>query len=309
MKRIVVAVVAAATAVLVAPASAEASAINGYIAVDDGASGQIYRLTQLGTDLTQLTHVSGPGEFAFAPHWSPDGRRIAFEMHTGGSFRMFTMAFDGSDVQAVLADAKRWDDSAVSYLDNDRLLFSRCHRNGTGCSIAVVNTDGTDLQLVTRTGFEEYDFAPLASPDGSRISFIKYNGNGIHAQAWVMNVDGSGAHPVTAPALESYTATWAPDGRSLLVSSNCCRLGGDIYSVDLSSGTRTRITRTPYPNFSGFGDYAPSGREIAFLTDRNYPDKCCTDLFVMRSDGAHQVKVPTGLTGMGAVDWGPSPYA
>jgi Tol biopolymer transport system component len=309
MKRTVVAVAAAVTTLFVAPASAAASAVNGYLAVDDGATGQIYRLTQLGTDLTQLTHVSGPGEFAFAPHWSPDGRRIAFERHTGGLFRMYTMAFDGSDMHAVLADAKRWDDSAVSYLDNDRLLFSRCHRNGTGCSIAIVNVDGTDLQLITHTGFEEYDFAPLASPDGTRISFIRYNTNGIHAQAWVMNTDGSAAHPVTGPALEAFTARWSPDGGSLLVSSNCCRLGGDLYSVTVPGGARTRITHTPYPNFSGIGDYAPSGREIAFLSDRNYPDKCCIDLFVMRSDGVHQVKVPTGLSGIGSVDWGPSPYA
>lgn len=308
MKRVVVAMVAALAALLGMPAPAStAAAIDGYLAVDDGNTGQIYTLTQLGTNLTQVSHVPGDA-FAIAPRWSPDGRRIAFVVVANGLDRIYTMAANGSDVHKVRNDNAAWNNDAPDYFpDGAHIVFARCHVTGAGCVLASVNVDGTGLQTLTASRFEVYDVSPAVSPDGAHIAFVRFNADGVHAQIWVMNADGSDAHAVTPPALEPYTVSWAPGGASLLVSSNCCRLGGDIYSVDPANGSRTRLTHTPYPHFSGGGGYAPSGREIAFLTDRNYPDKCCADLYLMRADGVHPVKVNTGLNGVRSVDWGPSP--
>lgn len=303
----IVAVCATAVTVLLFSPAASAAAIDGYLAVDDGNTGQIYTLTQLGTNLTQVTHVSGD-EFAIQPRWSPDGRRIVFVIVAGGSDRIYTMAADGSHVHRLRSDGPAWNNDAPDYFpDGTRIVFARCRADGIGCVVATVGIDGTGLQKLTALRFEVYDVAPTVSPDGTRIAFVRFNADGIHAQIWVMNVDGSAAHAVTPPALEPYTVEWSPDGTSLLASSNCCKLSGDIYSVRLADGARTRLTRTPYPRFSGSGVYAPSGRQIAFITDRKYPDKDGSDLYLMRADGGHQVKVTTGLTGIRSVDWGPSP--
>jgi Tol biopolymer transport system component len=307
MRRLIAALLAAAAVLLGAATSAGASAIDGYLAVDDGNSGQIYTLTQLGTNVTQVTDVPD-GELAIQPHWSPDGRRIAFVRVGNGPDRIYTMAGDGSDVHKLRNDSPAWDNDAPDYFpDGSRIVFVRCHSDGSGCVLATVAGDGSDLQPLTAPRFEVYDVSPTVSGDGARIAFVRFNADGIHSRIWVMNADGSAARAVTPPVLEPYTVNWAPDDSSLLISSNCCRLGGDLYSVDLTDGSRTRLTRTPYPHFSGSGVYAPSGREIAFLTDRNYPDKCCADLYVMRADGVHPVKVNTGLNGIRSVDWGPSP--
>ena len=43
-----------------------------------------------------------------------------------------------------------------------------------------------------------------------------------------------------------------------------------------------------------------------YLSDLDFANSPDSDLYIMRADGAHQVKVPTGLS-PGTVDWGPSP--
>jgi Tol biopolymer transport system component len=301
--------IVAASAVLQLSVAARADdAIDGYLAVDDFTTGQIYTLTQLGTNVTQVSHA-GPDRAAIAPSWSPDGHRIAFVIvsFATGLDRMYTMAADGSDVHKIRNDGSAWNNDVPKYFpDGNRIVFARCHSDGSGCSIASVGVDGTGLQILTPVEHEVYDFFPAVSPDGSQIAFERINGNGIHAQAWIMNTDGTGAHPITPPALEALFPTWSPDGAKVTVSSNCCRLGGDVYTVPSSGGPVTRLTHTPYPNFSGFSVYSPSGREIAFVTNRNYPDRCCADLYLMSATGQHQVKVDLGLNGIATVAWGPA---
>jgi Tol biopolymer transport system component len=308
MRRLLIAAAAMSVALLGAPAVASA-AIDGYLAVDDFHTRQIYTLTQLGTNVTQVTHV-GANQAAIAPSWSPDGHRIAFAIvaFATGLDRMYTMAADGSDVQKLRNDGPGWNNDVPRYFpDGNRIVFARCHRDGSGCSIATVGVDGTGLQILTPVETEVYDFFPAPSPDGSQIAFERINGNGIHAQAWIMNADGTGAHPITPPKLESLFPNWSPDGAKVTVSSNCCKLGGDVYTVPASGGVPTRLTHTPYPNFSGFSVYAPSGREIAFVTNRNYPDRCCADLYLMSSTGQHEVKIDLDLDGIATVAWGPAP--
>ena len=59
---------------------------NGLIAFysDTGAGAQIFTVRPNGHDLRQITHIDGD---AVRPDWSPDGRRIAFELDTAGFLR------------------------------------------------------------------------------------------------------------------------------------------------------------------------------------------------------------------------------
>lgn len=65
-----------------------------------------------------------------------------------------------------------------------------------------------------------------------------------------------------------------------------------------------RLTQTPFPHDSFLSAYAPAADRIAFATDRRYPDFCCNDLFVMRSNGTRETLVHTGLTGVLSPSWG-----
>jgi Tol biopolymer transport system component len=304
MNRKLLAVPVLVAALFVPAAGSSATAGDGDLVLSDSKTAQIYRIGQDGSQLTQLTHVPA-GQFALAPRWSPDRRHIAFVIAADNLDRMYTMDRDGGHVHLVRTDTADWNNDVPAYFpDGQHLVFARCHTDGAGCGVATVRADGTGLRTLTDAGFEAYDFDPDVSPDGRRIAFTRLNADGIHSQVWLMNADGTGAHPITRPVLEARVPRWSPDGSNLLVASNCCRLGGDEYRISPSGRHLARLTRTAWPNYSGPGVYSPSSRSIAFVSDRAFPDKSGVELYLMRADGSHEVKVDTGLTGVETVDWG-----
>jgi Tol biopolymer transport system component len=293
--------------VLAGPAQGTFPGPNGRIAFADFGTGQLYSINPDGTGLRQLTHVAAPA-VAAAPDWSPDGRRIAFWSDVSGEPRLYVMDRDGSHQHLVFSDQPGYADFAPQYTPGSgRLVFARCR---DVCAIYSVRVDGTHLQALTRfqEGIHEaLDFGPSVSPDGRRIAFVRFNAGGIQAQVYVMRADGSGAHPITPPVLEAFSPDWTPDGRHVLVASNCCRLGSAIYRVRPDGSDLTRLTHPPFPHNDADQTSSPQGDRVVFDSDRPYPDLCCRDLFTVRADGSGLRRLATGLVGVVDPDWGPAP--
>jgi Tol biopolymer transport system component len=279
---------------------------DGRLAVADFVTGQLFALNPDGSGLVQLTHTPKNTQ-ASNPVWSPNGGLLAFDSNRDGPVRLYTMFPDGTHKQLVFRDKRGFDDSQSSfYPDGDRLAFTRCDSTLGACVIASVRLDGTGLRTFSRFSHDIFDTGPSVSPDGRHLAFVRFNAGGIQAQVYVGNADGSDARPVTSPALQAFAPQWSPDGRRLLVNSNCCRLGGDLYVISLPGQYRQRLTRTPYPLATFYGTYSPSGRQIAFASNRDHPDRCCNDLFLTTADGRGQVRVPTTVKGPYLISWAPS---
>jgi Tol biopolymer transport system component len=75
--------------------------------------GQLEAIFVMNTDGTEVTRLSQGGHYDFLPRWSPDGKRIGFTSSRDGSFGVYTMAADGSDVvdlsQTPLQPELLWD--------------------------------------------------------------------------------------------------------------------------------------------------------------------------------------------------------
>jgi Tol biopolymer transport system component len=75
--------------------------------------GQLEAIFVMNTDGTEVTRLSQGGHYDFLPRWSPDGKRIGFTSARDGSFGVYTMAADGSDVvdlsQTPLQPESLWD--------------------------------------------------------------------------------------------------------------------------------------------------------------------------------------------------------
>lgn len=165
------------------------------------------------------------------------------------------------------------------------------------------------MHLTALTAFPEsgtLDFWPAVATDG-HIAFIRFGAGGISSQVYVMNADGSHARAVSPPVLQAIHPNWSPDGRRIAISTNCCRLGGNIWTVSPTGNKAVQLTETPYPLFSLVPAYSPSGTRIAFTSSRNHPDRCCTDLFVMTADGRQETMIPTGLAVVDQLAWGTAP--
>jgi Tol biopolymer transport system component len=147
------------------------------------------------------------------------------------------------------------------------------------------------------------------APDG-RIAFGRFGAGGITSQVYVMGAAGAGVHPITPPAVLAVPGEWTPDSRQLVINSNAfgfqgSRLNAAIYRVRPDGSGLRRLTRPSWPNNDILASPSPAGNRVVFVSDRRYPDLCCNDLYVMRSDGNGLHRVPTGdLNGVGNPDWG-----
>jgi TolB protein len=112
------------------------------------------------------------GSRDFAPVWSPDGQRIAFERRLGR-------------VQ-----------SGRSCVTCGTALIFEVH---------VVNADGSGQQVLARRGAK-----PAWSPDGRKIAFQTKRRYG-NAEIYVMNADGSGQRNLTrTPRWHEGSPAWSP---------------------------------------------------------------------------------------------------
>lgn len=79
-----------------------------------GAGGKLQTIHPDGTGRAVIPVDAGVHfQFAFAPAWSPDGTRLAFELYVSstGTVDIFTAATDGSDTQAVTVTTRRFEGS------------------------------------------------------------------------------------------------------------------------------------------------------------------------------------------------------
>ena len=124
-----------------------------------------------GSARTQLTYA--PMRAAL-PHWSPDGKQIAFVGTTPGKpWKMFLVSSSGGSTQQILPDELQDLDPAWS-ADGKTLAFGRFDQIKGQWTIGLVDMQTHAAR--TLPGSQDV-FAPRWSPDGSRIVALAF-GNG-----------------------------------------------------------------------------------------------------------------------------------
>jgi prepilin-type N-terminal cleavage/methylation domain-containing protein len=111
------------------------------------AGGDIYVIAPDGTGLRKLSTTA---EAQYAPVWSPDSTKLTYTSRTG---EVKVMDADGSNLTNV-SNHTAWDDVFSWLPDSSRLVFNS-YRNGNN-DLYLVNTDGSDLEQLTKTTTSEY---------------------------------------------------------------------------------------------------------------------------------------------------------
>jgi Tol biopolymer transport system component len=159
-------------------------------------------------------------------------------------------------------------DSAVADQPSGTLVF-QSDRDGRD---AIYTLDVTSRRITRLSGDPSWtEGNPRWSPDGARIVFksnrAHYEGPSPEGgtpdfDLYVMNGDGSGRRRVTTDPANEQDPAWAPDGKSIVFSSD--RDGrGDLYRVWLEGGKVDRLTR----HFVGraiMPAVSPSAGRVAF---------------------------------------------
>ena len=241
-----------------------------------------------GTETRRLTDNRHVDNY---PVWSPDGARIAFissraeqEEHDPASYRLYTMAADGSDVRLLAPSADdpsfaagphppRWSP------DGERLAFVVYEYDGdweVGRSVYTVGADGSGLTKVADTVS-----GPAWSPDGERIAVAALEGE-EGAALYTFAADGSDPvkvadlfhnlseldtlfdHPVgDFGHVWLGSLSWSPDGAMVLFESTGVRVSIEdsfvYYSLLVSSVSGDERG----PPIQGISAWSPDGSRIA----------------------------------------------
>ncbi|HUG99573.1 MAG TPA: DUF4440 domain-containing protein [Gammaproteobacteria bacterium] len=189
---------------------------------------ELYVMDADGRNVRRLTHTA---EEEGGPAWSPDGKRIAYDLATRDasenyvSSHIWVMNADGSGTQALTSGQNRHWYPAWSP-DGQKLAF--VSNRGGNFALWVMNVDGSGAQQLTHPP-SGVDAGPAWSPDGTRIAFDSTrDGNW---EIYVMDADGSNIQRLTHTADRSEARpTWSPDGRH--IAFNAGKEGArDTYEI------------------------------------------------------------------------------
>jgi TolB protein len=155
----------------------------------------------------------------FAPPWSPNGRRLAFERfsQTRGHQAVFTVRLDGTGLRRI---TPWWlDASQPDYSPDGRWILFRTRENSdVSGNIQLVRPNGAHRHTVThaRSGHGKWLSASF-SPNGRRITAGHtrvVDGQQLNADVFTFRLDGSGRRNVTAtPNKWESAVDWGPTRR------------------------------------------------------------------------------------------------
>jgi len=154
----------------------------------DGESYEVMVMDAEGTDITNLSHISGTDWF---PLWSPDGTKIAFQSDRDGIGEIFCMDADGSG-QDNLTQNPAPDGGPAWSPDGTKIAFISL-RDGNA-EIYVMDADGSGQSRLTNN--DDWDAGPSWSPDGTQIAFESARDGDF--RIYVMDADGTNVRRLTS---------------------------------------------------------------------------------------------------------------
>ena len=171
---------------------------------------------------------TAPGEMAFSPRFSRDGRSVIYSLATGGNTDLYrTDLATGQHIRLTSAPSI---ETAPSLSPDGSQIVFESDRSGTQ-QLYIMSANGGEPR---RISFGEGRYGtPVWSPRGDMVAFTKQNGGRFHIG--VMRTDGSEERLLTSSFLDE-GPTWSPNGRVIMFSRETQGAGGtsSMYSVDIS---------------------------------------------------------------------------
>jgi TolB protein len=203
----------------------------------------------------------------YEPTWSYDGRFFAY--HSDG---VWVSRANGSGEHLVSQGSFLCDCDPSWAPSGKRLAYQHSFAETSG--IFVVRRDGTGRRLLDRGGAS----SPMWSPQGDKILYWS-------GELRLIEPDGENEEVVVNDRRNTHISdfVWSNNGNKIVYSRRLFEgdkaVGTDIFIVDVSSGDRTRLTRSPGHDTNAA--WSPDGNKITFVRRSEGQ----ADVYTMRPNG------------------------
>ncbi len=239
-----------------------------------------YRARRIAQPL--LTQKRSEGTLHLAPALSPDGRDIAYFSEKNSFFVDLYLA----DAETGRVKRRLVKSTLNSNYESLRFINSSgsFSPDGRYFAIAAKRKDRDDLVILDVKKDKEVRririplnglTTPSWSPDGKQLVFTGYDG-GL-SDLFVVNVDGSNLHRLTNDKYADLEPSWSPDGKTIAFTTDrspatdfeALKFGRlRIALLHLDNGS-IDILRHMDQGKNINPTWAPDGRSLAFVSDRN----------------------------------------
>jgi len=154
--------------------------------------------------------IAPSSSFETDPHFSPDGRRIAFASGRSGHVTIWVADADGSGAYELMRNTSQWQGSPRWSPDGRSIAFDAA---APGASVHIWTIDaegGTPRQITTHPGNQS---VPTWSHDGKWIYYSADRGSG--RDLWRVSVGGGAAEQLTRTG-SGFLGVESADGKSVV---------------------------------------------------------------------------------------------
>ena len=195
-----------------------------------------------------------------SPSWSPDGRHLMFQRISMDSCAVYRISALGG-AERKLMDCGPAQRNLSGSPDGSFFLSAEAVDDARGLHIVSVDAATSERTALTSPPPAYSDFFPSISPDGRWIAFCRGPQSAI-SDLYIMPAEGGSPRRLTHDDRNIARYTWAPDGRTILFSSN--RTGDyRLWTVDVRSGEVAWVSGIATLDPGGPA-LSPDGRHLAF---------------------------------------------
>ncbi|NYF80244.1 amidohydrolase family protein [Granulicella arctica] len=158
--------------------------------------------------------ITTPEQEASHPDWSPNGNFVAIQSYAGGTFHIWTMHPDGTDLKQITNG--HGDDREPRISPDSKTIAFASDRSFKG-SYDIWTVDVASGVLKQITSSEADEFEPAWSPDGSSLAFV--SGSSITGKS-IEAINLASGHQHTVASIDSTIGrleapSFSPDGAQI----------------------------------------------------------------------------------------------
>jgi Tol biopolymer transport system component len=157
---------------------------------------QVHTVEIASGNVVQLTNLTGVGTRV---SWSPDGKRILFDLGMSSNPNLFTIAPDGTNLTQLTQCPVVCNDGHFSP-DGKQIAFIY------GGQVARMTAAGNNIKMLTSLADPQPHW-PSWSPDGKQLAYERYAGAYAH-DIWVLTVANGSAAALVTNRLDDTTPSW-----------------------------------------------------------------------------------------------------